>query len=76
TGSKSELKFEPLPKDDPKQRCPDITRARNWLGWEPRVPLNVGLAKTVEYYQQLLAQQTTPVGGRKVLVDKRDLPPT
>ena len=55
TGSKSELKFEPLPKDDPKQRCPDITRARNWLGWEPRVPLNVGLAKTVEYYRQLLA---------------------
>ncbi len=56
TGSKSELKFEPLPKDDPKQRCPDITRARNWLGWEPRVPLNVGLAKTVEYYRQLLAK--------------------
>ncbi len=55
TGSKSELKFEPLPKDDPKQRCPDITRARNWLGWEPRVPLKVGLAKTVEYYRQLLA---------------------
>jgi UDP-glucuronate decarboxylase len=56
TGSKSELKFEPLPKDDPKQRCPDITRARKWLGWEPRVPLNVGLAKTVEYYRQLLAE--------------------
>ncbi len=55
TGSTSELKFEPLPKDDPKQRCPDITRARNWLGWEPRVPLHVGLAKTVEYYRQLLA---------------------
>ncbi len=55
TGSKSELKFEPLPKDDPKQRCPDITRARNWLGWEPQVPLNIGLAKTVEYYRQLLA---------------------
>jgi UDP-glucuronate decarboxylase len=54
TNSKSELKFEPLPQDDPKQRCPDITRARNWLGWEPRVPLNVGLAKTVEYYRQLL----------------------
>ena len=56
TGSKSELKFEPLPKDDPKQRCPDITRARKWLGWEPRVPLIVGLAKTVEYYRQLLAK--------------------
>ena len=55
TGSKSTIKFEPLPADDPKQRCPDITRARNWLGWEPRVPLSVGLAKTVEYYRQLLA---------------------
>lgn len=57
TGSKSELKFEPLPKDDPKQRCPDITRARNWLGWEPRVPLNVGLARTVQYYRELLAKK-------------------
>ena len=56
TGSKSELKFEPLPKDDPKQRCPDITRARKWLDWEPRVHLKVGLAKTVEYYRQLLAK--------------------
>ena len=56
TGSKSTIKFEPLPKDDPKQRCPDITRARNWLGWEPRVPLSVGLAKTVEYYRELLAK--------------------
>ena len=55
TGSKSTIKFEPLPKDDPKQRCPDVTRARNWLGWEPRVPLSVGLVKTVEYYRQLLA---------------------
>jgi len=53
TGLTAKLKFEPLPKDDPKQRCPDITRARNWLGWEPRVPLNVGLTKTVEYYRQL-----------------------
>ena len=55
TGSKSELRFEPLPQDDPKQRCPDITRARTWLGWEPRVPLSVGLVQTVEYYRQLLA---------------------
>ena len=55
TGSKSELRFEPLPQDDPKQRCPDITRARTWLDWEPRVPLSVGLVQTVEYYRQLLA---------------------
>ena len=44
-----------IPKGDSKQRCPDITCARTWLGWEPRVPLNVGLAKTVEHYWQLLA---------------------
>ncbi|HLQ44677.1 MAG TPA: SDR family NAD-dependent epimerase/dehydratase, partial [Planctomycetaceae bacterium] len=57
TGSKSELKFEPLPKDDPKQRCPDITKARAWRGWEPRVSLSVGLGKTVEYYRKLLASK-------------------
>ena len=50
TGSKSELKFEPLPKDDPKQRCPDITRARTWLGWEPRVLFREGLKRTIEWY--------------------------
>lgn len=54
TGSKSELRFEPLPKDDPHRRCPDITRARTWLGWEPQVSLASGLAKTVDYYRHIL----------------------
>jgi UDP-glucuronate decarboxylase len=54
TGSKSEVTFKPLPADDPKRRCPDITKAKTHLGWEPRVPLDQGLAKTVEYFQFLL----------------------
>lgn len=54
TGSKSELTFKPLPADDPKRRCPDITKAKTHLGWEPGVPLDQGLAKTVEYFEFLL----------------------
>jgi len=54
TGSSSELGFHPLPVDDPKTRRPDITRAREVLGWEPRVPLAEGLAKTIEYFRELL----------------------
>jgi dTDP-glucose 4,6-dehydratase len=50
TGSKSKLIFKPLPQDDPKQRQPDITRARKILDWEPKVDLNEGLAKTIEYF--------------------------
>ena len=51
TGSKSELVFEPLPQDDPLQRKPDITLARKHLGWEPKVPLEDGLEKTIEYFR-------------------------
>jgi UDP-glucuronate decarboxylase len=54
TGSKSPLKHVELPKDDPKQRCPNITRAKSILGWEPRVPLREGLTKTIAYYRELL----------------------
>lgn len=54
TGSKSKLVFEPLPADDPKQRKPDITLAKEKLDWEPTVPLREGLAKTIEYFDQLL----------------------
>ncbi len=52
TGTKSELTKRALPEDDPRQRKPDITKARTLLGWEPRVPLDEGLAKTVAYFQQ------------------------
>jgi len=57
TGSKSTLVFEPLPADDPKQRKPDITLAKEKLGWEPTVPLRDGLAKTIEYFDGLLKQR-------------------
>ncbi len=54
TGSQSKLVFHDLPKDDPKQRRPDITKAKQLLGWEPKVPLREGLAKTIEYYTGLM----------------------
>jgi len=55
TGSKSEIVFRDLPEDDPKQRQPDITKARTLLGWEPRVPLDEGLRETVAYFRGLAA---------------------
>jgi UDP-glucuronate decarboxylase len=56
TGSKSKMEFRPLPADDPKQRQPDITRARDALGWEPKVPLEEGLKKTIAYFDDLLSK--------------------
>jgi len=53
TGSKSKIVYLPLPGDDPKQRRPDITRARQYLGWEPKTQLREGLAKTIEYFKRL-----------------------
>src|SRR5207244_11733665 len=55
TGSKSTVVYRPLPTDDPKQRRPDITRARTLLGWEPNVALEEGLLKTVEYVRTKVA---------------------
>jgi len=54
TNSKSELVFNPLPLDDPKQRCPDITLAKSILKWEPTVQLNEGIEKTASYFKQIL----------------------
>ena len=54
-GGKSKLIFNPLPQDDPKQRKPDITLARNKLGWEPKVKLHDGLSNTVDYFKKFLA---------------------
>jgi dTDP-glucose 4,6-dehydratase len=51
TGSRSRITHKPLPQDDPKQRKPDITRARTLLHWEPKVPLKEGLKKTIEYFR-------------------------
>jgi dTDP-glucose 4,6-dehydratase len=50
-GSKSAIIYEPLPEDDPKQRKPDITKARTLLGWEPKVTLEDGIEKTIEYFR-------------------------
>lgn len=55
TGSKSKLIFQPLPSDDPKQRQPDITLAKEKLGWEPKIELREGLIKTIEYFDHLLS---------------------
>jgi UDP-glucuronate decarboxylase len=54
TGSKSQLAFHPLPKDDPMQRRPDISLAREKLGWEPKVQLDEGLEKTIAYFRQMI----------------------
>ena len=53
-GSRSEIIFKPLPVDDPMQRCPDISRTKALLDWQPRVPLDVGLARTIAYFDELL----------------------
>jgi dTDP-glucose 4,6-dehydratase len=56
TGSKSQIVYRPLPTDDPRQRRPDITRARTLLGWEPKVQLEEGLIKTIEYFRTKVGQ--------------------
>jgi len=55
TGSRSRIVYQPLPTDDPKVRQPDITRARTLLGWEPTVPLEEGLVRTIEYFRTKIA---------------------
>jgi dTDP-glucose 4,6-dehydratase len=57
TGSSSAIDFRPLPTDDPKMRRPDITRARQELGWEPRVSLEEGLQRTIPYFRKLVEEQ-------------------
>jgi UDP-glucuronate decarboxylase len=54
TRSKSKLVFKPLPLDDPTQRCPDIECARKYLGWQPVVPLEIGLEKAIDYFRRLV----------------------
>ena len=54
TGSKSKIVYHPLPSDDPLQRKPDISKARQLLGWEPKIKLEEGLMKTIEYFRNLL----------------------
>ena len=64
TGSRSTLVYQPLPSDDPKQRCPDITRARRDLRWEPQVKLRQGLVQTIGYFDAHLKKTSAPgIGG-------------
>jgi len=58
TGSKSQIKFEPLPQDDPKQRQPDISKAKRLLGWEPKVDLETGLRRSLEYFKQAVSRSS------------------
>lgn len=58
TGSKSKIRYEPLPQDDPKQRRPDITKARQLLGWEPKIDLATGLELSLDYFKKAVAAET------------------
>ena len=67
TASKSKLIFEPLPSDDPRQRRPDISKAKAVLGWEPKTQLREGLEKTIAYFDRMLSEGKTPaLTGRYV----------
>lgn len=65
TGSRSKIVYEPLPSDDPRQRRPDITKARLALNWSPRTPLRHGLLRTISYFEDLLSgfDRNLSIGG-------------
>lgn len=58
TGSKSSIRYEPLPQDDPKQRRPDISKAKALLGWEPKIDLETGLQMSLEYFRKAVFEET------------------
>jgi len=60
TASKSKLIFEPLPSDDPRQRRPDISKAKSVLEWEPKTQLREGLMRTIAYFEKMLSESKTP----------------
>jgi dTDP-glucose 4,6-dehydratase len=60
TGSKSEIRFESLPQDDPKQRRPDISKAKRLFGWEPKIDLETGLRLSLEYFRAAVAHEKAP----------------
>jgi UDP-glucuronate decarboxylase len=57
TGTKSRIRFEPLPSDDPRQRQPDISMAKSTLKWEPETQLREGLTKTIAYFENMLRKE-------------------
>jgi len=72
TGTKSAIEYKPLPEDDPKVRRPDISRARQLLGWEPKIDVREGLRRTIDYFRGLVgtarmtARSATPLIGSRV----------
>ena len=60
TGSTSQIQFEALPQDDPKQRRPDISKAKRLLGWEPKVELEAGLKLSLEYFRRAVMEKEQP----------------
>jgi UDP-glucuronate decarboxylase len=62
-GGETRVTYQPLPQDDPVQRQPDITRAREWLGWEPKIQLKDGLKHTIAYFRERVGRGTK--GGRQ-----------
>ncbi len=68
TGTKTKMTFEPLPSDDPRQRQPDVARARDILGWEPKTQLRAGLVKTIAYFDKFLSEGAMPaLPSRRVI---------
>jgi UDP-glucuronate decarboxylase len=59
TQSSSTIEYRPLPADDPKQRCPDITKAKSLIQFEPRIPLRQGLERTIDDFRERLNQRKT-----------------
>ncbi len=68
TGSRSRIEFRPLPENDPTQRQPDIAKARELLGWQPTVPLDEGLVRTIAYFDELLRED--PEAARRLGGDR------
>jgi dTDP-glucose 4,6-dehydratase len=69
-GSGGEIVFKPLPQDDPTQRCPDITRAKELLGWTPQISLRDGLAKSLDYFKACIKNEERTLGRRREPIQK------
>ncbi|HKD81514.1 MAG TPA: UDP-glucuronic acid decarboxylase family protein [Candidatus Angelobacter sp.] len=67
TGSRSPISYAPLPQDDPKQRRPDISKARELLGWEPKIDLEAGLKLSIEYFQQAIQIEDAAGAGKQTV---------
>lgn len=67
TGSKSPIVTRPLPSDDPKQRQPDITKAKTQLGWEPTIELREGLERTIAYFRPLIGSPRMKARAQRVV---------